>query len=110
MLIIAGIEGIILGLSLAVITEWLDFSELAGLEGMEYDLTGIFLVGGVVWMIFGIMALLGGIMAIQRKGWGVALLGSIFGLFCLGLVIGIEASLMSLIALILIIMSKDEFS
>ncbi len=78
-----------------------------GLPGGD-ALAGIVIVCGVIFMLFGIMALLGGIMSVTRKKWGIAVLGSIFGLFCLGF-IAYEASILSLVALILIIISKDEF-
>ncbi|KYK29735.1 MAG: hypothetical protein AYK23_04970 [Candidatus Proteinoplasmatales archaeon SG8-5] len=67
----------------------------------------ILMVCGVIFIIFSILALLGGIMAITRKSWGFAVVGAIFGLltigpYGLGFVLG-------LVALILIIISKDEF-
>lgn len=72
------------------------------------EVGGIIVVCGIVFMIFGILALLGGIMSVTRKSWAMALIGSIFGLFCLGLLF-FEASILSIIALILIAISKDEF-
>lgn len=84
------------------------------IEEMLGDMPGvsgigdILMVCGIILMIFGIMALIGGIMSATRKSWGLALMGSIFGLFCLGFVF-LEASILSFIALILIAISKDEF-
>jgi len=66
----------------------------------------IMIVCGVVEIIFSIIALLGGVMAIQRKMWGLALAGSILGLFTFGYFI---TSILSLVALILIALSKSEF-
>lgn len=105
-LIIAGIEGLIIGGIVAALggTFAATMEEIPGGEGFG----GIFVVCGIVFMIFGILALLGGIMSATRKNWAIALIGSIFGLFCLGLLF-FEASLLSLIALILIAISKDEF-
>src|SRR3990172_693959 len=60
----------------------------------------ILLVCGLIGITFSAFALLGGIMAIQRKMWGLALVGSILGLFIIGPVF--ISSLLSLIALILI--------
>ena len=57
--------------------------------------------------VFAIIAVLGGIMAVKRKSWAVALIGSIFGLFTLGPLF--ISSILSLIALILIAVSKEEF-
>jgi len=47
-------------------------------------------------------------MAVQRKSWGLALAGSILGLFTIGFVF--EATVMSLIALILLAISRKEFT
>ncbi|TLZ71205.1 MAG: hypothetical protein E6K10_05490 [Methanobacteriota archaeon] len=84
----------------------------AALSGMLGSLGGmfqtIFLICGAIAIIFGIIAILGGIMAIRRKMWGLALVGSILGLFFLGWA-GFEASLMSFIALILLAISRSEF-
>ena len=62
---------------------------------------------GVVFLIFGIVLLVGGIFAIKRMNWGIALVASIVGLFSLGpFLLG---SIFSLVALILLFMSKEEF-
>jgi len=68
----------------------------------------ILLVCGIIGITFSVLALLGGVMAIQRKMWGLALVGSILGLFILG-PYGIS-SLLSLIALILIAITHREFT
>jgi len=71
-------------------------------------LGGILLICGAIGIILAIIALLGGVMAIQRKRWALALVGSILGLFLLGWLF-FEASLLSLVALILLIVSRNEF-
>jgi hypothetical protein len=53
-------------------------------------------------LIFGIIGLLGGIFAIQRKHWGLALVGAILVLISPGIIFGI-------LGLIFVIMGKDEF-
>jgi hypothetical protein len=54
---------------------------------------------GAVLLVLGIMAILGGIFAIQRKNFALALIGGIFTV----------PSILGLIGLILIAVSKDEF-
>lgn len=54
-------------------------------------------------LIIGVLALLGGIFALQRKRWGLALAGSIAGIFCNSAILGI-------LSLIFLAMSKDEFT
>lgn len=106
LLIIAGMEGIIMGGILAALGGTFAAS-MGGLPGGE-EFGVLFVVCGIIFMIFGILALIGGIMSATRKNWTIALVGSIFGLFCLGLIF-FEASILSLVALILIAISKDEF-
>lgn len=62
---------------------------------------------GVITLIFGFFLLVGGIFAIKKVHWGVAFIGSILGIFSIGpMFIG---SVLSIGALILLIMAKDEF-
>ena len=54
-----------------------------------------------------LLAIIGGIMAIQRRMWGLALVGSIMGLlFAWGWIVG---SVLCLVGLILIAISRNEF-
>ena len=68
---------------------------------------GILLICGGVGIVFSIIALVGGVFALQRKMWALALVGSILGLLTVGFVAG---SVMSLIALILLVVSHEEFT
>ena len=54
---------------------------------------------GAIILVLGIVALLGGIFAIQRKNFALALIGGIFTV----------PSILGLVGLILIAVSKDEF-
>ena len=67
-----------------------------------FDVGGgtIAVVCGVVMLILGILALLGGVYAIQKKNFVMALLAGILTI----------PSILGLIGLILIAVSKDEFS
>jgi len=66
------------------------------------DVAGIIMVCGAILVVFGLISLLGGIFALQRKNYGMALVGAIFALFCGFLIFGI-------LALIFVILAKDEF-
>ena len=61
-----------------------------------------------LWTFFGIMAIIGGVMAIRRRHWGIAIIGGVFGLLTFG-VIFIEGSVLGLIGLIFIAISRHEF-
>ncbi|MFQ5884897.1 MAG: hypothetical protein ACE5IO_07335 [Thermoplasmata archaeon] len=57
------------------------------------------MICAIVFLILGIIALMGGIFAVMRRHWGLALVGGILTIF----------SLLGLIGLILVAISKDEF-
>jgi len=102
LLIAAGILGLI---------GWLlNTSSTAPIVGDPFfgSLGTIFLICGIIGITFSVFALLGGVMAVQRKMWGLALTGSILGLFIIA-PYGVP-SLLSLIALILIAVSHREFT
>ncbi|MFO7792853.1 MAG: hypothetical protein R6W73_07755 [Candidatus Saliniplasma sp.] len=81
--------------------------ELEGEEVGQELIETVMNVCGAVFLILGIFLLVGGILAIKRMYWGVALAASIAGIFSMGpFFLG---SVLSLIALVLIVMSKDEF-
>jgi len=101
-LIVAGIDGISAWAYLAFVVASLTSGSPFAFIG------GIVAVCGAIEIIFGILALLGGIMAIRRKMWALALIGGILGLFLLGWFF-FEASLLALIGLILIAISRGEF-
>lgn len=59
-------------------------------------------------VILTIFPILGGFFSIKRNKWALSLLGSILGLFIIGPIF--ISSILSLISLILIILSKEEFN
>ncbi len=63
----------------------------------------ILVIAVIFLLIIGVLALLGGISALQRKRWSLALAGSIAGIFCNSAILGI-------LSLIFLAMSKDEFT
>jgi len=70
--------------------------------GYYFDFFWFFVICGAVLIVFGLLALLGGIFAIQRKNYGLALVGAIFSLFVGYIIFGI-------LALVFVILAKDEF-
>lgn len=116
LLIIAGVLGAITGIFLAIVgsllpgmigtipTEYYNYSNFEITTGF---IQNIYVFCGSIIIVLAIFTLLGGIMALKRKMWGLALLGAILGLFTVGLFF--TSSILSLIALILIALSKQEF-
>ena len=67
----------------------------------------IILVCGAIGIIFSLIAVLGGVMGVMRKMWGLALVGGIFGLLSIGYFLG---SILGLVGLILVAISKKDFN
>ena len=61
----------------------------------------ILLIAIVFLLIVGILPIIGGIYALQRRKWGLALAGSIVAIF--------GSSMMGILATIFTALSKDEF-
>ena len=72
-------------------------------EYIPFDTIGC----SIILVIFSVFALLAAIMSLKRQHFDIAVVGSILGIFCFGfLMIG---SIISIIALIIILKSRDEF-
>lgn len=76
------------------------------LEQLQSMIQTFLLTCGIIGCILSILTLAGGIVAIKRKAWGLAIVGGILGLFTIGYFLG---SIMSLIGLILVIISRKDF-
>jgi len=79
-------------LNFAGVTVWLPFHIMAGLWWLTFPLT-----------VCSALALAGGILAIQRKAWAVAMAGSFAALF-------IPVFLPGFIAILLTSLSRNEFT
>ncbi len=119
LLMIAGGLSILWWLSIAAIdVSLIETFILPELESMvpEYDsmdisaesIKELFVICGTVGFFLSVFAILGGIMSVRRQLWGLALAGGILGLFTFAPIIPIS-SILSLIAIILIVISRKEF-
>jgi len=107
--------GILLILSALIsLPFWLVFGFFFGAIGAGMSMIpgfggagGLLMICSTIGIIISIVVLLGGVFALKRSHWGFTLIGSIFGLFTIGFYI---SSILSLIALILLIVSKNEFN
>ena len=62
---------------------------------------------GIIGAALSIFTLAGGIVAMRRKAWGLAVIGGILGLFTIGpMLLG---SIISLIGLIIVAISRSDF-
>ena len=77
----------------------------ADVPAMLGQITGIgmtvFLIAGIIILVFGIIALAGGVKSIKRRRWGLALAGSILSLFIM--------PILGVLAIIFVSLGKKEF-
>ena len=90
--IIAGVIGVISGLTVAI---------LGGIGGSFFGMAWMGAIG-VPLIVSGIVAIVGGIYALRRRIWGLALAGAICAVFSGYLILGI-------LAIIFVAIGKDEF-
>lgn len=110
LLILAAIQAIGMGAGILLVGSSLEdfiMEELAGTD-IPFDIGNFLTLCGAMMLIFGIFALVGAVMALQRKSWSLAVIGAVMGLFTVG--IFLTGSIFSLIALILLAVSRDEFN
>lgn len=100
LILIGGVLALIAGVGLVASVGALDALTIVDVEGMDI-LEDIVTVCGVIFIILGLIGLLGGVFAIMRKHFGLAILGGIFALA--------GWFIPALIGLILVGVSKDEF-
>jgi hypothetical protein len=62
----------------------------------------------VFWLVAGVMAFIGGFFAAQRRHFKIAVIGGVFALGTFGLVF-LEGSVLGLLGLILVFLSRHEF-
>jgi len=63
---------------------------------------GIIVAVGVILLILGVIAIIGGASALKRKSWGLALAGSICALFN-------PVGILGILAIIFVAIGKSEF-
>jgi hypothetical protein len=81
-------------------SQWADLNEVN--LGMNPDsLVTLFLVMGIITLVLAILEIVGGIFAIKRKLWGLALAGSIAS--------ALPFSVLGILSIIFLAMGKDEF-
>lgn len=109
LILIAGLMGLVMGGILLMAAGEVDTLgdwgvDVAGVGDMLED---ILTVCGIIFIVLGLIAVLGGFFGIQRKHWGIVILGGVLGLFVFGpYMLG---SLLALIGLILVAISKKDF-
>ncbi|RLF59038.1 MAG: hypothetical protein DRN27_03785 [Thermoplasmata archaeon] len=109
-LMIAGIMGMLTWI--AALSFDMSMIDISMLETQDMTITtnqlqSMIQICATIGVILSVFPLLGGILTIQKKLWGGALACSIIGLFSIGPIF--LSSILSLVALILLVMSKEQF-
>jgi hypothetical protein len=114
LLIIAGLLGLInwsqvFLLDVSTLGSFFDISQIQELyPSITYEqLLGFMQTCAIIGIIISIFPILGGLLAIKKKLYYLAISCSIIGLFSIGIVL--TSSILSLIALILLILSRKQF-
>jgi hypothetical protein len=118
LLIISGILSVLMWIGLAsmdvsligsiILPEFESISsEYGSIAFSEESIKDLFIICGSIGFFISIFTILGGIMSIKRQMWGIAIAGGILGLFSIGPLF--SSSALSLIGLIIVIVSKNEF-
>ncbi len=100
LIVVGGVLALLAGIGLVASVGAFDSLMIVDVEGVDM-LEDLFTACGILFIIFGLIGVLGGVFAIMRKHFGLAILGGIFALF--------GWFLPALIGLILVGMSKEEF-
>jgi len=106
LVIIAGLLAIGNG-ALYMVLDVSDLGDIPGYDMSMQDIEEILNACGAVMIVFGLIAMVGGVFGVIRKHFGLALVGSIFALIGIGFVLG---SILGLVGLILIALSRAEFN
>jgi hypothetical protein len=75
----------------------------SGLIGSILGMPGLGIAIGIPLIILGIVAIVGGVFALRRRVWGLALAGAICSLFMY------FVAILGILAIIFVAMSKKEF-
>jgi len=76
-------------------------ADLFGEEWVMDLVITVVMVVGPVWILLGVVALVGGIFALRRRFWGLALAGSICALS--------GATVLGILAIVFVAMGRSEF-
>ncbi len=107
LLILAGILGLFSWVSSLLIDPTQLVPQVTEMPITPEQLRSFLQICSVIGCILSVFTLLGGILAFKKKKWELALIGSLMGLITIGPFL--LASVLSLVGLILVGMSKKEF-
>lgn len=109
LILIAGLAALGMGVAFMAfdaqdIENWVDPAEL---DMSLSDLDDMLFTCGAIVIVFGVIAVLGGVLAIVRKRFVLAVVGGIFSILGVGFVVG---AVLGLIGLILVAVGRRSFN
>lgn len=109
LILLSGLAALAFGvLYLALDSQDLEDSGVVLPEDIAWDdIDAVMDVCGAIAIVFGLLAILGGVMSARRKYFALSMLGGVFGVLGVGFGIG---ALLAIIGLILLLVSRKEFS
>ena len=110
LILIAGIMGLAMGAIFLVAANNVDTLADWGVDvaGVGDMLSDILTACGIIIIVLALIVVLGGFFGVMRKHWGLVILGGVLGLFLIGPYM--LASILSLIGLVLVAVSKKDFN
>ena len=110
LVLLAGLLALVMAISFILIEpediDRMDYTGFSDSGLTPADIEDILEVCGALDIIFGAIAMIGGAFALMRKQFTMAVIGGVFGMLGGGFLIG---SLLGLVGLVMIIISKSEF-
>ncbi|MBU0624399.1 MAG: hypothetical protein KJ672_06085 [Candidatus Thermoplasmatota archaeon] len=108
MVLVVGIMGLAMGgLFFAIDISDLDTYGIGSISGFEDTIQNILYVCGAIFVILGLIAVVGGFFGVRRKHWGLAILGGVLGLFIITPYF--VGSLVALVGIVLLAVSRKDF-
>lgn len=100
----------IIGIGMGAILVSVDFSSLDsyGISVATDFLEDILRTCGIILIVFGLIAVLGGVFGVMRKHFGLVIVGAVFGMLCVFSPYLI-ASIFGLVGLILVAVARKDF-
>jgi predicted nucleic acid-binding Zn ribbon protein len=100
LILVGGVLALLAGIGLVASVGAFDALTIVDVEGVDM-FNDLLTACGIIFIILGLVGVLGGVFALMRKHFGLAILGGVFALA--------GWFIPALIGLILVGMSKDEF-
>jgi len=114
LLILAGVLALINWISIftlneATIGSFVNISQFRQLNPniTNEDILSFYTTCAIIGCVISVFLVLGGLLSIKRRFWGISLICGVIGLFSIGILF--SSTLFSFIAIILLIVSRKEF-